>query len=93
MYVEITSAVLLEIVTAVAQLEAGVIAVARLVVQILDDRVERRLLHDARRVASVAAQRCLATRAGQRRLRRPRDEAHDGEGNGRTFPAEAMPVT
>lgn len=46
----------LEIVAAIAEPQARVIAVARLIVQILDNRVQWRFLHHAGRIAPVAAQ-------------------------------------
>jgi hypothetical protein len=57
------SAGLLEVLTAVAQLEACMVAVARLVAQVLDDGVEGRLLHDTRRIPSRTAQLRLAATA------------------------------
>lgn len=52
----LTTTVCLEIVAAIAEPQASVIAVARLIVQILDNRVQRRFLHHAGRIAPVAAQ-------------------------------------
>lgn len=53
---EQTSAGLLEIGTAISQFQAGVIAVAGLVAEVLDDGVDGRLLHHTRRISAGAAQ-------------------------------------
>lgn len=50
---------ILEVIAAIAQLEAGMIAVAGLIAQILDDGINRCLLNDTGRVASIAAELCL----------------------------------
>lgn len=54
---------ILEVITAIAQLEAGMIAVAGLIAQILDDGINRCLLNDTGRVASIAAELCLTAGA------------------------------
>lgn len=54
--IQLTTTVCLEIVAAIAEPQARVIAVARLIVQILDNRVQWRFLHHAGRIAPVAAQ-------------------------------------
>jgi len=54
--VALTSASGFEIGATVAELEARVVAVARLVRGVLDDSVDGRLLDDARRVAAGTAQ-------------------------------------
>lgn len=51
-----TAAGLLEVVAAIGELEARVIAVARLVARALDNRVRRLLLNDAARVPALAAE-------------------------------------
>lgn len=47
---------ILEVVAAIAELEAGVVTVAGLVAEILDDGIDGSLLDDAGRVAAVAAE-------------------------------------
>lgn len=68
----LTSTMVLEVVTAIAQLETGVIAIARLIAQILDNRIHRRLLNHARRVASVATELSLTARAASRQRQQQR---------------------
>lgn len=61
----LTSASLFEIRTAIPQLQAGMIAIARLIAQILDDRVYRRLLYDTGRVPARTTEFRLPTTAPQ----------------------------
>lgn len=56
---------ILEVVTAVAELQAGMVAVAGLVAEVLDDGIDGRLLDDAGRVASGAAELRLPTGAAR----------------------------
>lgn len=78
----LTSAGVLEVRAAVAELEARVVAVARLVAEVLDDCVDGRLLHDAGGVpARTAELRLPAAAAGRGRRQRQHDddEEHEGE--------------
>lgn len=59
-----TSARFLEVLAAVAELETRVVAVARLVAQVLDDGVHGGLLHHARGISPRAAELRLAAAAG-----------------------------
>lgn len=68
-----TSASGFEIGATVAELEARVVAVARLVRRVLDDRIDGRLLDDARRVPAGTAEFGLQAAA------RP-DDGHGGRG-------------
>lgn len=81
----LTSASGLEVGATVAELEARVVAVARLVRGILDDGVYGRLLDDARRVATGTAELGFeaASRVdGGRRGHGQRQEDGDGGGGG-----------
>lgn len=78
----LTTAMLLKIRATIAQLQAGMITVARLIAQILNDRIDRCLLHNARRITSVAAKRRFTART---RLNAPRtdcDAQHCYDDNG-----------
>lgn len=61
----LTPTMILEVVTAVAELQAGMVAVAGLVAEVLDDGVDGRLLDDAGGVASGAAELRLPTGAAR----------------------------
>lgn len=64
--IALTSTMILEVIAAIAELEAGMIAVTGLIAQILDDGINGCLLHHTGRVASIAAELRLPTRATRR---------------------------
>lgn len=78
----LTSASRFKVGATVAELEARVVAVARLVRGILDDGVDGRLLDDARRVPAGAAELGLEAAARIGRADRERQEDGCGRGSG-----------
>lgn len=96
----LTPARLLEVRAAVPQLQTRVVAVARLVVQVLDDGVDGGLLDDTGRVPPRTAQLRLPARAAlretdahgddrqQRETTRDADECHGARNVGRTRVSE-----
>lgn len=59
-----TSTMWLEIFTAIAKLQTCMVTITRLLVWVLVNDINRRLLHHTRWVSTVATQNCFATRTG-----------------------------